>query len=360
MNEDQPLRIDGSRGEGGGQILRTALTLGVVTGRRLHFVRIREGRPQPGLRAQHLASIEAAASISAAAVEGARIGSREVRFDPGPVRPGRYRFRIGTAGSASLVIQTVALPLAMAPGPSEVEVTGGTHVSWSPSAHYVRWHWAPFLSRIGVEVEVETEAVGFFPRGGGRLVARVGGGGRPRPWTAPERGALREARGEVTIARLPGSIADRIVREADRLLSRQRIRADLEVREVSSPGPGVAFDILARFEPSGGGAGPEGEGVRFAATALGRRGLPAERLAAGAVGDLVKFLEGGATVDRHLADQAVGPLSVAPGTSRMRTAAVTRHLMTNAGTIALLLGDRVEIGGGEEEEAEVVVRGIES
>lgn len=345
MGEAKPLRIDGARGEGGGQILRTALMLGLLTGRGLRFVRIREGRPQPGLKAQHLAAIEAAGAVSGARIQGAELGSREVAFDPGPVRPGRYQFEIGTAGSASLVIQTVAIPLALAGGPSRVSVSGGTHAPWSPSGTYLEWHWGPWAGSVGLEIDVSVEAVGFYPKGGGRLSARIQGGSSLRPWVVPERGALREVRGEVVIARLSRSIADRIIREAGRRLRDAGLRADLSIREVSSPGPGVAFDLLGRFEHT-----------TFATTALGKRGVPAERLGAAAVEDLRRFLAGKATADRHLADQVVGPLALAPEVSRFRTAEVTRHLRTNAGTVALFLGDRVEVGGEEGEEAEVTVR----
>ncbi|MCZ6689465.1 MAG: RNA 3'-terminal phosphate cyclase [Planctomycetota bacterium] len=346
MGEDSPLVVDGSRGEGGGQILRTALTLSMLTGRSLRIVRIREGRPTPGLKAQHLASVQAASAICGGSVTGARIGSREVEFRPGPVRAGEYDLRIPTAGSASLVLQTVAIPLAMAAGPSEVSVSGGTHVEWSPSAHFLRWHWAHWLGRIGLGVEVTMETAGFYPKGGGRLVLRCDGGGRPRAWSAPERGSLREVRGEVTISRLSGSIGDRIAREARRHLAVMDASIDLSIREVPSKGPGVSFDLLARLD-----------GATFATTCLGRRGLPAERLAQSCAEDLLGFLDGGAEIDRYLADQALVPLVLAPGKSRFRAAECTTHLLTNSGTIALFLGDRVRIEGKMGEEAEVTVEG---
>ena len=346
MKGTETLEIDGSRGEGGGQILRTALTLGLVLRQRLRFFRIREGRPKPGLRAQHVASLEAAAAISGARLEGARIGSREVIFDPAEIRPGRYRFEIGTAGAATLVIQTVAIPLSLSGGPSEVEVTGGTHVPWSPSARYLSWQWAPFVRELGFEIDIRTAAVGFTPRGGGRVVATIPGGAAPRSWTGIENGGFKGVRGEVTIAGLPRSIAERIVREARRGLASPWDLSEIEIREVASPGPGVAFDLLARLE-----------GGRFATTSLGKRGLPAEEVARRAVEELEAFSGTGASMDRHLADQAVVPLCLGEGVSRFVAPEVTSHLETNAGTVALFLEDRVQISRREEGGADVAIQG---
>ena len=144
----QILHLDGSQGEGGGQILRTALSLALVTGQPFHLEAIRARRSRPGLRPQHLAAVQAAARISGARVHGDRIGSQTLRFHPGPVRAGDYDVEVGTAGATSLVLQTLLLPLALAAGPSLVRIHGGTHVPGSPCFHYLAWHWQPFLARL--------------------------------------------------------------------------------------------------------------------------------------------------------------------------------------------------------------------
>ena len=182
------LTLDGSTGEGGGQILRTALALSAVTGQPFEIVKIRARRPVPGLRPQHLAAVRAAALVSGAKVGGGFEGSPDLRFEPGPIGAGDYRFEIATAGAASLVLQTVLPALATAAGPSRVEVTGGTHVNASPSFEFLSRHWGATVARMGLDVGFELVRAGFYPPGGGEVHARVA------PWTRPA-GLVLEARG---------------------------------------------------------------------------------------------------------------------------------------------------------------------
>ena len=350
MSDEGPVQVDGSRGEGGGQILRSSLTLSILTGRPVRFTNLRAGRPKPGLRPQHRASLRAAAKICRAEVDGDRIGSQEVFFRPGEVKPGTYRLEIPTAGSACLVLQTVALPLAMAKGRSIVDVVGGTHVPWSPSATYLSELWAPWMADIGLPLEVTPGEPGFYPQGGGDVRLRTEGGGVPRPWEAPERGELLEVRGVVTLAQLPVPIGKRIIVSVLNPLEKRGLKPLLRIsKQPRAPAAGVAIDLVARFE-----------GGVFATTALGRKGRRSEELGAEVVEDLLRFLDGEGTVDPHLADQAILPLALAAGTSRFRTSEATRHLHTNAGTVALFLGERVEIAGEIGEESEVTVRGGEA
>src|SRR5262245_6733711 len=168
---DRLIPIDGSAGEGGGQILRTALALSVVTGQGFEMSRVRAGRMRPGLRPQHLAAVRAAGMACGARVGGAFEGSPDVRFEPGPVVPGQFRFEIATAGALTLVLQTVLPALSMAAGRSDVEVTGGTHVPASPSFHYFARHWCAAVAPIGLQVEARLVRAGFYPAGGGEAQA---------------------------------------------------------------------------------------------------------------------------------------------------------------------------------------------
>jgi RNA 3'-terminal phosphate cyclase (ATP) len=170
------IQIDGSQGEGGGQILRCALALGAICGTPVHIRSIRAGRRTPGLQAQHLTAVTALAQICGAQIEGASLGSQVLTFIPGEIRPGEYEFDIGTAGSVSLVLQAILLPLATAERPSRVTLTGGTHVPWSPPTDYLREVLFPVLARMGLHAVLEVERWGFFPRGGGRIALEVMGG----------------------------------------------------------------------------------------------------------------------------------------------------------------------------------------
>ena len=171
---DRPMiQIDGSMGEGGGQVLRTALSLSVITGQPVTLTHIRQGRSKPGLMAQHLKAVDAAAAISRASVEGAALGSTQLRFEPGEIRSGRYRFEIGTAGSTLLVLQTIFTPLSLASSASSIIIYGGTHVSWSPSFHYVDLMWLPTLRRMGFDAQLKLDLAGFYPPGGGRISATI-------------------------------------------------------------------------------------------------------------------------------------------------------------------------------------------
>ncbi|MGB5474802.1 MAG: RNA 3'-terminal phosphate cyclase, partial [Gammaproteobacteria bacterium] len=203
------IEIDGMMGEGGGQVLRSALSLSLLTGQPVHLMRIRAGRDKPGLVYQHRMAVQAAGRISAARVEGDRIGSQELYFSPAAVASGNYHFDIGTAGATSLVLQTVLLPLALAAGGSQLYVTGGTHVPWSPCFHFLDWHWRTLLARLGVTFELEMIRAGFYPRGGGEVRAVLPGGARLKGLELVERGRLLRVRGLSAIANLATEVGQR-------------------------------------------------------------------------------------------------------------------------------------------------------
>jgi RNA 3'-terminal phosphate cyclase (ATP) len=340
------IEIDGSRGEGGGQVLRSALTLAVLTGKAVRIENIRAGRRKPGLMAQHLQAVRAAAAVSGARVEGAQLGSSCLAFEPRGVKAGEYRFDIGTAGAATLVLQTVLLPLAAGGGDSRVTITGGTHVPWSPSYHYLERVWLPCLRRLGVKAEIAMSRAGLYPRGGGVVSAVI----RPSLPDVPLRlidpGPLTVVRILSAVANLDESIAERQSRQARRRLEGCGAPVEVEQFSLSALSPGTMLMVQADFEHS-----------RCAYAALGERGKPAERVADEAVDGFLTFLASGAAVDEHLADQMLIPLALAPGVSELRTARVTQHLLTNAWVIGQFLEARIEIVGEEGEAGLVRVEG---
>ncbi|HEY7745226.1 MAG TPA: RNA 3'-terminal phosphate cyclase [Desulfuromonadales bacterium] len=326
------IRIDGAAGEGGGQVLRSALTLSLLTGKPFEIVHIRAGRHKPGLMAQHLRAVAAAAAVAGARVEGAHPGSTTLVFVPTAIRPGHYRFEIGTAGSTSLVLQTILLPLAFAHGTSAIEISGGTHVAWSPCFHYLELHWLPYLREMGVAAELTLVRAGFYPRGGGQVTARIRPASLLRRLSLVERGRLTRIFCLSAVSHLDQSVAERQSRAA--LARLAGLTGQIEFRNISlpAPGKGTVFLTLAEFEHA-----------RCCYFSLGERGKPAERVAGEAVDAFLAFLDTDGAIDEFLADQLLLPLALAQGTSEMRTARVTPHLRTNAEVIHRFLSARIEI-----------------
>jgi RNA 3'-terminal phosphate cyclase (ATP) len=320
------IEIDGGQGEGGGQIVRSALSLSAVTQQPFEVKRIRAGRLRPGLRPQHLAAVRAAAMACGAKVGGAFDGSPDLRFEPGPLSGGEFRFEIGTAGAVSLVLQTVLPPLATAALPSAVGVTGGTHVPASPSFHYLANHWAAVVGRLGLEARLTLERAGFYPPGGGAVRAEV------RPWARPapaldleRRGPLIAVHGTAGAPRTRGDIAQRLAESArHRLWEARRLESSWQEPDVPSASPGSFLLLEAVFEQG-----------RAAFGFLGQRGLRAEVLGDRAARTLLKFLDGEGAVDPHLADQLAVPMAVGGGGGRVATSEVTAHLETVVDVLGL-------------------------
>jgi len=320
------IAIDGSRGEGGGQILRTALALSAVSGRGFRIERIRASRVRPGLRPQHLAAVRAAALCCGAELHGAFEGSPDLRFVPHAVAAGDFDFEIGTAGAATLVLQTVVPVLATAGAKSRVTVVGGTHVPRSPSFHFFARHWASAVARLGLVARARLLEAGFAPKGGGRIECEV------LPWTRPatldltSRGALAAVRGVAGAAHLRGDVAQRAADAArHRLWESRRIEADWEILALSAPSPGYFLELEASFAAG-----------QAAFPALGERGLRPEQMGERTARRLLRFLEDDdAVVDPLLADQLALPLAVAGGGGRLVTSEVTLHLETVASVLRL-------------------------
>lgn len=344
-----PVKIDGSYGEGGGQILRTSLALSCVTGRPVEIINIRTGRPKPGLQPQHLTAVKAAAAVSRADVAEAEISSTSVRFSPSILSGGEHFFDVaekkGSAGSTSLVLQTVLLPLCFAERPSSITVLGGTHVPWSPTFHYLQFVFLPLLARLGVKVDLEIVQWGWYPAGGGRIRATVAPQRALRPATIIERGRMLRLSGVSAVANLPLDIAERQKKQAVTLLRQRGIDAEIDLVSAPSPGKGTLLFLCAEFENATAGF-----------DSLGAIGKRAEQVADEAVKGLVSYLDGSGALDPHLADQIVPYLALAGGRSELTTRRVTRHLLTNIWVVKQFLDRDVVVEGEENREGRVIVR----
>ncbi len=328
MRETRPMQelltIDGSQGEGGGQILRTALALALCRGRAIRLIRIRAARARPGLRPQHLAAVKAAAQLSDARVEGAEPGSMELRFTPGPVRPGEYRFDIGTAGSTTLVLQTLLPTLATAPRSSRLVLEGGTHNPLAPSFAFLERAYLPLLRRMGARVAARLVRPGFYPAGGGCLEVEIEPAAALSPLVLEERGPLLGIRAHVLIARLPHHIAERELAVLARSLDPPPEAGWVEaVTAGRGPGNAVVVEV-------------ESQEITEIFTGFGERGVPAETVAAGVAGAVRRYLAAGVPVGEHLADQLLLPLALAGG-GALRTLRPTRHTLTNMAVIERFL-----------------------
>lgn len=343
------LIIDGAYGEGGGQILRTALALAALLTRPVYIDHIRAGRKNPGLAAQHLTAVQAAAMICDAAVTGAKLGSTQLSFEPQcPPLAGLYEFDVaqaragGSAGAATLVLQTVLLPLACAGQASTVTVKGGTHVAWSPPFHYFRDVYLPLLAGLGIEAAANLSAWGWYPAGGGAITLEIAGGWALSKQCLPDqgtgfdlgagRGSLKQISGAAVAADLPAHIAQRMCNRALNLLQQADFAATIEPQRVRSQSPGAGIFLLAEYEAG-----------RAGFSALGRKGKPSEVVAEEAVEALLAFHCTGAVVDHYLADQLVLPLALAGYSSKVRVERLSRHTLTNIWVVEQFLGPVADV-----------------
>jgi RNA 3'-terminal phosphate cyclase (ATP) len=342
------VEIDGSHGEGGGQILRTSLALSAITGKAVRFTHIRAGRRKPGLQRQHLACVKAAAAICGAAIKGAELHSQSVTFEPGPLTGGDFHFEIGTAGSTGLVLQTVIPALLAAPAPAHVVVEGGTHNPMSPPFDFLDRAFAPLLERMGAHVRLRLERYGFAPAGGGRVVADIAPG-RLHPITIGGAGPVLRRRAQAILSRLPTHVGRR---ELDAVKERLGWADDeLEIVDVATPGVGNALLLEVERAAVDPGAPPVTEVV----VGFGEKGTRAEKVAGDAADEMAALLASGMLVGEHLADQLLLPMALAGG-GRFLTVAPTLHTSTNLEIIRRFLEVAITVtpvAGG----AEVVVGG---
>ena len=367
------IRIDGSHGEGGGQILRTALSLSAITGRPICIERIRAGRRQPGLRPQHVTAARATAAICGAELEGDAVGSQTLVFEPQHApRAGRYVFDVreaskgGSAGSVTLIFQTLLLPLTLAEGVSELVLRGGTHVAWSPPFHYLQSVYLPAIARLGINATIELCKWGWYPQGRGEVKALIGGKegkeGKERTEGASfecpasniqppipntqypvstfqlvQRGELKRIWGVSATSKLPEHIRKRMRQRALERLRPAGVRAEIELLDAPSPGPGAGVFLFAEYE------GADGETVTAGFSGFGRRGKRAAAVADEATKVFLAYHRSGAPVDRHLADQLILPLALAGCAATFRTSEITRHLLTNVWVVKQFVEVQVNV-----------------
>jgi RNA 3'-terminal phosphate cyclase (ATP) len=346
--------IDGSYGEGGGQVLRSSLSLSALTGQAVRIEKIRAGRRKPGLQAQHLTGVLAAARLCDAVLEGARFGSTTLTFTPQkPPQAGEYRFDVaeqrkgGSAGSTALVLHTVILPLAWASGESKVTVRGGTHVAWSPPFHHLDQVYLGMLRRLGADSRAKVGRYGWYPRGGGEVTVWVTGAAERsfKPQPLEERGELRRLWGLSAYSNLPAHVGNRQKERAFRLLREAGLHPRLEVLRAPSAGIGTAVILVA-----------ECDHVLAGFSALGARGKPAEEVAEEACQHFLRWWQSGAAVEMHLADQLLLPLALADGVSTFTTCRITQHLLTNAWVVQHFLPVEIDVEGKEGEPGRVHLR----
>jgi RNA 3'-terminal phosphate cyclase (ATP) len=332
------ITIDGSEGEGGGQVLRNACALSLMTGEPFVIENVRGGRDKPGLMRQHMTAIEAACTIGGAECDGLEIGSSRIQFRPGRVQPGEYAFSVGTAGSTGLVLQTVLMPLALADAPSRIVLEGGTHNMLAPPFEFIAKTFLPILDRMGPKVSARLVRHGFYPRGGGRIEVEI----EPAPLRridCLERGTLQSRSGTALYASLPGEIAARLIKAARRELD-DWPEGEFAIRELpADQGPGVVLLLEASFAH-----------VSEVVTGFGKLGVTAERLGHTAGRRMAGYLASGAFAGPYLQDQLLLPFALARG-GAFTSVKLSEHTRTAAQIIQRFTGSTVSFettAGGEQ------------
>lgn len=339
------IALDG--GEGGGQLVRTALTLSLATGRPFSLESIRARRVEPGLTPALVACVRAAEALSGARVEGAHPGSPRLLFEPGALRAGSYLLDAGPRGSVALLLQTLAVPLALAGAPSTLRLTGRTHVEGAPAMPYLSWIWLPVLRELGHDLDVELKAAGWAPESGGEVTVSV----RPaRPATPLERrtrGTLREARVLTSASNVPFEVARALSERVQQRLRESGVYADAENVPVRAPtSKGLCCLVVAAFERG-----------RAGFTALASGELDAPGAADAAAEGLSLFMRSRAAVDEHLADQLLVPAALAAAglqggarvVSRLAAPRASEHLLAAAGLVARFLDVEAAVLAGDDD-----------
>jgi RNA 3'-terminal phosphate cyclase (ATP) len=321
--------IDGSYGEGGGQILRSSLALSIITGKPVQIDKIRAGRKSPGLLRQHLTAVQAAAEVGLAEVTGANIGSQQLTFAPQMIRGGQFRFAVGTAGSVTLVLQTVLPALLMAEETSTLQLEGGTHNPFAPPFDYLEKVFLPILKRMGATVTVKLERYGFYPAGGGSFSVEITPCAKLKRLVLAERGKLISQKARALVANLPRQIAERELQTVRRKMEWKE--SHLEVEETrNSSGPGNLVMIEIEYEK-----------VTEIFTAFGEKNTRAEVVAERAAKEAKAYLQTDAPVGEHLADQLLLPMALGEGGS-FTTVKPSLHTMTNIEIIKRFLDVEIQ------------------
>jgi RNA 3'-terminal phosphate cyclase (ATP) len=324
-----PLSIDGSFGEGGGQVLRTSLSLSLATGTPFQISKIRAGRERPGLLRQHLTAVLAAAEVGGAETEGVALGSKAITFVPQRIRAGEFRFAVGTAGSATLVLQTILPALLTAAEPSTITIDGGTHNQAAPPFSFLYKTFAPIISTMGPSIDLRLERYGFYPAGGGRIVARITPARALTPFHLQERGEITHRRVVALVANLPENIAEREMHTAIGLLNWTRDAGVVE-STTNSPGPGNIVMVEVGSAQ-----------VREVFSSFGQIGITAEKVATDAAREAQGYLVSRAAAGEHLTDQLLLPMALAGGGS-FTAQKLNLHARTNMSVIEQFLPVKFE------------------
>ncbi|MEW6328738.1 MAG: RNA 3'-terminal phosphate cyclase [Candidatus Micrarchaeota archaeon] len=333
------IEIRGDEGEGGGQILRSSIALSCILGAPIRITGIRARRPKPGMQLQHLTGVSAAASISDAHVEGLVKGSKELVFEPRGIMPGAYSFDVGTAGSVTLVLQTLLPIFCFSKGKCSARITGGTHVAWSPTAHYMEFVLLPTLARMGFRAKFEIKKFGWYPAGGGEVFVETEPTNSLKPFAPKERGALKRVFGVSCASNLPPHVVERQVVGAKRVFPDAGVVCDS--REALCPGSAVT--ICAEFE-----------NTVLGTSSLGAIGKRAEKVGEEAANELKKEMGSAALVDKHCGDQLLIYMALARGYSSVRVSEITAHMRTNVGLIEQMAGVMFDI---DEKERKISIEG---
>jgi RNA 3'-terminal phosphate cyclase (ATP) len=338
------LELDGSFGEGGGQVLRSALSLSMCTGTPFRIENIRAKRSKPGLMRQHLVAVLAAKEICDAEVTGAELNSQTLQFIPGKIRAGNYQFAIGSAGSCTLVLQTILPALLQADSPSSIVLQGGTHNPMAPTFHFLEQAFLPLLKKMGADVSITLERFGFYPAGGGQITVQITPVKKLLPLTLMERGNSIRGTAHSLIAGVPANVAKRELETFGKALNWNEDRLKiLQIRH--EEGPGNVFQVFL-----------EHEHVTEVFIGFGERGLAAELVAKGVVKEVREYIVSNAATSQYLGDQLLLPMALA-GEGSYSTTRISQHISTNAEVIQKFLSVEIEtkkINGGY---CEVRIRG---
>ncbi len=327
------IEIDGSAGEGGGQIVRTAAGLSASTGKPIHISNIRAGRPKPGLSYQHLCAVKAAQMMTDAETKGLDLESKELSFIPGEIKSGRYEINIGTAGSVSLVLQTALMPAILCKGDVQIKVAGGTDVPMSPPIDYIKNVFLRLLSKMGVDIRMDVLRRGHYPRGGGIVRADVTHPSDIGGIELCDRGRLIGIRGVSHCTSLPGHVAERQKKAALDILSKELAGVDVHIASEVSAGYGAGSGVVLAAEY---------ENTVLGASSLGYRGKRAEKVGFEAATRLIEEVRSPGTVDSHMGDQLIPYLALAKGPSSY-VCRSTSHLKTNIYTVEKMLDARFKL-----------------
>lgn len=347
------IEIDGSYGEGGGQILRTSVSLAALTMKPIHISKIRAGRPQPGLKRQHLSGIKLTGELVDASIKGLEVGSTEVTFIPNQRRSGSFNIDVGTAGSISLILQAVLPPAVLAPESISFRIRGGTDVNWSPPIDYLRNVFSPTIKRLGSLIDIEQKKRGHYPKGGGEVLCSVNPASDLEPIDLVDAGKISEVNGISHCVRLPPHVAERQASSAEKII-RRTLEVDVRIRtETYSKssdnhlGPGSGIVLWANGE----------NGAILGADQLGGKGIRAEEVGKRAANRLIREVSTGRGIDSHLADMIVPYLAVAKGESKIGITEITSHLTTNLWTIRQILGTPMTLEGNIGEPGLLTIKG---